>query len=231
MDDHGVTRLEPHVLTGERLLEIFDRDLVAVGEHGHTLECGYVDENAARHERTDVLDPEPRKAGASHDFILVEAVVHALTDRLVTEAVELRPDLAHLRDDQLLVRAPAVRLGVHVRRLHVHVVVPASEGHVGVQFEGELDYLARVDQAGCTEHGLRTHVIAGTSLVRAPPTGGASLGVDGWSPGLGVGGGGKDDERGHDDAREAHGPLPWDVGGDRVGDYSPVHAPPASFSI
>ena len=65
---------------------------------------------------------------------------------LVPEAVELRADLADLREHHLLVAAALVRAGVHEGALDVHVeAARAEERHRGTEHVRELDDLAALD--------------------------------------------------------------------------------------
>ena len=55
------------------------------------------------------------------DLVHRDAVVHAVADGLVREAVELRADLADLADDDLFVAAAPVGLRRHLRALGVEL--------------------------------------------------------------------------------------------------------------
>ena len=90
-------------------------DLVGVAEHVHALERGHVDQHAAGHQGADLLDAELGEAGPGGDLVGLEAVVVAVLDRLMREAVELGADLPDLADDELLVAAAPVRGQVHER--------------------------------------------------------------------------------------------------------------------
>ena len=104
------------------------------------------------------------------------------------ETVELRAHLADLAYDQLLVAAPAVRLRVHEGAFGVHVEAPRAEDrHRRVEHVAELNHLAGPDQSRRPQHGLRLHVVGGTSLVAGPPFGGTALIVGGRLPRLGTG--------------------------------------------
>jgi hypothetical protein len=60
----------------------------------------------------------------------------------MTEAIDLRAHLAEFRDNEFLVRAPAIALGVHRRRLGVKIEVAGTERYLCVQHVAELDDFA-----------------------------------------------------------------------------------------
>jgi hypothetical protein len=104
-------------LTREGAPHICERHLVAGAEVRQALVPGDVDQDAARHDRFHVLDPEllqPVRAvhlGADEAVIvdiLLGAVGHLHPHADVTRAVELRADLSDLRAQELVVADEAV---------------------------------------------------------------------------------------------------------------------------
>ena len=67
-------------------------------------------QHASRHQRADLVDAQLGEAGTGRDLVDLEAVVHAVADGLMAEAIELGADLADFGDDELLVAAAPVRL-------------------------------------------------------------------------------------------------------------------------
>ena len=211
VDDHRIAWLQREVLSLQRLLQIRYRDLVVVGQHVGAFERGDVDQHAARDERADVLDAQLREARPGRDLVELEAVVEAVLDRLVGEAVELRAHLADLGQDHLFVAAASIRLGVHERPLDVHVESPrARNRHVGREHVADLDDLAGADQAGRAQHGLGLHVVARPALVAGAPLRGAPLAVRRGPPRLSVERFAEQNERrgqGNPGRDVSHGPL------------------------
>ena len=121
MDDQGIAGLRRDVLPPQRLLQVVDRDLVRVWKHVHALQARNVNQHTAGHQRAHLLDSQLGEAGPRRRFVDLVTVVHAVADRLVAEAVELRADLTNLGDDDLLVAAAAVRFGIHGGALRVHL--------------------------------------------------------------------------------------------------------------
>src|SRR5262249_23683807 len=145
IDDDGVTWLEAHVLPLKRLLEVLHGYLVLVVQDVYALEPGHVDQDPARHQRADLLDAQLGEARARGDLVGLEAVVVAVLDRLVGEAVELRADLPDFAGEQLLVAPAPVGLRVHDRALGVNVVLARGlERHGRGELVPELDRLARL---------------------------------------------------------------------------------------
>jgi hypothetical protein len=105
---HGVARLERHVLACQSGLDVSHADLVRRGQHVQALRARHVDEHAAREQRADILHTEFRKAVPCRHIADCDAVVEGAVDRLMREHVELCPDLAQLGDDDLLVAGSLV---------------------------------------------------------------------------------------------------------------------------
>ena len=61
VNEHGVSGLQRDLLAIERLLQVVNGDLVALGQHRHAFQGRHVDEHPARHEGADVLDAQPRE--------------------------------------------------------------------------------------------------------------------------------------------------------------------------
>ncbi len=94
----------------------------------------------------------------------------AVAVALVSEAVELRADLADLGEHHLLVAAALVRAGVHEGALEMHVeAARAEERHGGAEHVGKIDHLAGLDQLDGFEHDRRLHQVAGAALVAGAP--------------------------------------------------------------
>src|SRR5262245_58084122 len=113
MDDDGVASLEREVLLLQRALHIIDCDLVSVAEHLNALVASDINQHAACDKGGGVFDAELGEACSRRDLISLEAVVVTIPVTLVSEAVELHPDLADLRQHHLLVATALVRLRVH----------------------------------------------------------------------------------------------------------------------
>src|SRR2546422_618750 len=167
---------------------------------------GDIDQHPARDEGADVLDAQLGETGSGGQLIDLEAVVQAVLDRLVGEAVELGAHLADLRGDELLVAAAPVRLRVHERSLGVHVeAAGAGDRHLGGEHVAQLDHLAGANQPSRPQHGFGLHVIARAPLVAGPPLRRAALVVGGRPPGLSVSGDARRAERHHHGDADGHG--------------------------
>jgi len=145
-------RLEGEVLLLDRAFEVLDGDLVSVAQDGDALVAGNVDQYAAGHQHADLLDAELGEAVARRDVLGLEAIVVHVVVGLVGEAVELRADLSHLGDDQLLVAVALVGEVAHRGALDLHIVhAPGRERHLGIERMAELDHLSALDQLGGIE--------------------------------------------------------------------------------
>src|SRR3989449_1199011 len=152
---------------------------------------------------------EPRARG---DLVGLEAVVVAVLDRLVGEAIELRADLPDLAQEHLFVAAAPVGLRVHERPLDVDVeLARGGDRHLRREDVPQLDDLAGLDELRSAHDGRRLHVVGGAALVAGAPLRGAALAVGGRAPGLSGGDGGHEPQRqrqGDTDSGSAHGILP-----------------------
>jgi hypothetical protein len=75
VDEDGIAGLQGEHLALERLLEVANSDLVVIWQHVDALERRDVDEDAARDERSDCLDPHLREPAARRDLVELEAVI------------------------------------------------------------------------------------------------------------------------------------------------------------
>src|SRR5262249_55063942 len=142
-------------LSPQRRLYIVHRDHVADGQTLATLDGQHVEEDAAREEGLQLLDADLLDPVRSADLLLREAVV--VTDLAVarhhadvTEAVELRADLADLTDEQLvvvveLVIAEGAARGC-ARQHHVRAQPLAEQRDALLEHATELIDLARLDE-------------------------------------------------------------------------------------
>ena len=105
------------------------------------------------------------------DLILCDAVVEASVDALMTEAVELRPDLAHLANHHLFVADALVPLRQHVGALGEDAQhPPGKEGHRGgVEHLAQFDDVAGANQSRRFQHLFGFQQVCGAA--RIPCTG------------------------------------------------------------
>ena len=115
----------------------------------------------------------------------LEAVIQAVSDSLMTEAVELSADLSHLAIDDLFVTASPVRTRVQDRTLGDEIeLARAEKRHRRGDHVTYLEYFAGPDEFCCPEDGLRRHQIAGAPLISGPPFRRAAGGFRRRLPGL-----------------------------------------------
>src|SRR5215472_1630943 len=126
VNEHGITRLQAYPLLLQRLLQVGYGNLVVDWQNIDTLEARDVDKHATRHQGADLLHPHLGEAAAARDVVHLHAVVEQPVERLMGEPIELRSDLADLRNDQLLVAVALVRAEWAGAALGMQIVLPAG---------------------------------------------------------------------------------------------------------
>jgi hypothetical protein len=143
----------------------------------------------------------------------IGAVVPFVADGLMREAVELRADMAQFGDDQFLIRAALVGLGVHEGALGMQVeTARAEKRHAWPEHVRKFDDLTRFDQLGGLQNGLRFLVVHRAALVACAPFRWAALAIGGRRPAwrLRRGRAGREQSRQSSKNRDpCHGVSPW----------------------
>src|ERR1051326_157963 len=88
IDDHGIAGLQREILAFESRLQVLNGDFVGIRQHLDALESSHVEQHASSHQRADFFDAELRETGPAGDLVLLEAVVKAVVDPLMAEAVK-----------------------------------------------------------------------------------------------------------------------------------------------
>src|SRR6185295_16534803 len=107
---------------------------------------------------TDLFDAKPGEAAARSYLVQLHAVVEAVADADVREAVDLCAHLTQLGGDDLIVASEFVVAEGPARAERVEAELARSElGNAGLEHAAEIVDLALANQPGRRHHGLGFH--------------------------------------------------------------------------
>jgi hypothetical protein len=101
---------------------------------------------------------------------LILTVIKAVLVTLVREAIELGSNLAHLGNDQLLIRTPTVGRLIEESTLEVHVKTSrAGQWHFIVENVRKFDDLSGLDELDGLQDRRRLDVISRAAFITGAP--------------------------------------------------------------